>query len=288
MDAKMGWAVLGKGRAGMIRARDIDQCPGQQLSFYVGGREGADALRAAVASPEVDAIAICLANDGHAKWAQVALDLGKHVLVEFPLCASERQARTLYALASARGRQLHVEFIGLLTAAHAGRRTAVSGGQVARVEVDFQGGLYRWVRREAEAGRVGQLAIGRLQALDDLCGRLRVARPRCRSFEEGYELTVELTSASGVDIRLRERRAPGLARGVQWRLLNHDGEEVAAAPAEVPAGGLFWRDLQAFIADVEGPGRGGYVSPVAVIAVQRVADIITAEAHWRLSSEPSC
>ncbi|MBP48163.1 MAG: hypothetical protein CMH53_09530 [Myxococcales bacterium] len=277
----LGWAVLGSGRAGTIRARDIQASPEHRLVSHVGGRQGEGALQRAVRDPDVDAVAVCLANAEHAKWSRFAVEAGKDVLVEFPLCASERQARELFSLASARGRLEHDEIIGLLTASHSVRQAQMASGQASRIEVSFQGGLYRWVAQEAMEGRVGQLAMGRLQALDQLCGRLRVEQVSCRSEQGGYVLTASLQSADGVSIELKESRWPGLKRASQWRIVDDRGEELGSAPTTVAAGGLFERDLQVFRRRRDGDHAAAYVSTLDVISVQRIADIISAQAHWR-------
>ncbi len=48
---------------------------------------------------EVDAVVLCTPNAVHAKLAQASLDLGKHVLVEYPLCLDIGEAETLRVLA---------------------------------------------------------------------------------------------------------------------------------------------------------------------------------------------
>jgi len=49
--------------------------------------------------PEVDAVVLCTPNAVHGSLARASLEAGKHVLVEYPLCADTGEAETLRALA---------------------------------------------------------------------------------------------------------------------------------------------------------------------------------------------
>lgn len=59
--------------------------------------------RQLIASPDVDAVAICVPTMKHFEVARDALMAGKHVLCEKPLCADVAEAQTLDALAKERG-----------------------------------------------------------------------------------------------------------------------------------------------------------------------------------------
>ena len=56
-----------------------------------------------LASPDVDAVAICVPTRKHFEIARDALNAGKHVLCEKPLCADVAEAQELEALSKARG-----------------------------------------------------------------------------------------------------------------------------------------------------------------------------------------
>ena len=58
-------------------------------------------------SPEVDALLVCTINAEHFAQAQAALEAGKHVLVETPLCLDYAHARELAELADRKGLILH-------------------------------------------------------------------------------------------------------------------------------------------------------------------------------------
>lgn len=67
-----------------------------------------DDYRAMIASPEIDLIDICLPNDQHEEVAIAALNAGKHVLVEKPICIDPKAADRMVAAARKNGRQLMV------------------------------------------------------------------------------------------------------------------------------------------------------------------------------------
>ncbi|MDN5797075.1 MAG: Gfo/Idh/MocA family oxidoreductase [Intrasporangium sp.] len=59
-----------------------------------------------VADPEVDVVYVATPHNHHHDDAALALEAGKHVLVEKPMCVSAAQARSLGAIAESRGRFL--------------------------------------------------------------------------------------------------------------------------------------------------------------------------------------
>jgi predicted dehydrogenase len=87
----------------------------------------------AVTQPGVDAVVIATPVETHAALTRAALEAGKHVLVEKPLCGSVAEGRALAELASAQGRVLAVGHVFL-----------------------FNRGI-RYAREQIEAGRLGEL-----------------------------------------------------------------------------------------------------------------------------------
>ena len=63
-----------------------------------------------LAAPEVDAVVICTPNALHVPQAQLALQAGKHVLVQKPLALSCRDARAVVDLAAQMDRLLFVDY----------------------------------------------------------------------------------------------------------------------------------------------------------------------------------
>ncbi|WP_217595204.1 Gfo/Idh/MocA family protein [Cohnella sp. GbtcB17] len=67
--------------------------------------------REMLANPDVHAISVCTWNDTHALFSIAALDAGKHVLVEKPLCKTVEEALEVEAAVRRSGKQLQVGFV---------------------------------------------------------------------------------------------------------------------------------------------------------------------------------
>ena len=112
------WGVLGVGRAGRARVEALRADPRAEI---VGGWRG-DTDGASIDAfssyeemlQHVDAIAVCSPDGFHATQVHTALSAYRHVLCEFPVASSAGEASSLFALAVARDRVLHVEHIELL------------------------------------------------------------------------------------------------------------------------------------------------------------------------------
>jgi biliverdin reductase len=80
----------------------------------------------AVGRPEVDAVFVTTHNDSHAAIALAALEAGKHVLVEYPLAMTLRDADTLLDRAAAGKRTLRVGHDHAGVGWHLGIKAAVA------------------------------------------------------------------------------------------------------------------------------------------------------------------
>ena len=60
---------------------------------------------------EIDAVSVCTWSTGLAKEALVALEAGKHILIEKPMAASVREAKALLRVAESNGLILTVGFL---------------------------------------------------------------------------------------------------------------------------------------------------------------------------------
>jgi predicted dehydrogenase len=116
------WGVLGV--AAIATGRFIPAMKAAQSARLVGiASRSADRARAAaeefgipqhfgsyealLADPHIDAVYVPLPNHLHVEWAVRALEAGKHVLCEKPLCLSARDVVTLQAARARTG--LHIE-----------------------------------------------------------------------------------------------------------------------------------------------------------------------------------
>jgi len=94
-----GLREAGGGRAALVASRD----PGRAQAFAAGN--GVDAgvagYAAVVESPDIDAVYVALPNSEHAQWATRALQAGKAVLCEKPLCVGAGQTAAVLDAARA-------------------------------------------------------------------------------------------------------------------------------------------------------------------------------------------
>jgi biliverdin reductase len=123
--------IVGTGFAAQRRAEAFSADDRSQLVAVAGSsRErteafcqpyGADILtnwQTLVQRNDLDLVAICTTNQLHGQIVRAALENGKHVVVEYPLCLNPTEAEELVALAEKTGKLLHVEHIELLGGVH--------------------------------------------------------------------------------------------------------------------------------------------------------------------------
>jgi predicted dehydrogenase len=278
----LGLALVGVGRANQARQRDAGTIPGVAVLATVSRREGVGShtLAQVLADPAIHAVCIATENASHAALAAQCLQAGKHVLVDFPLAGSLQEAQALHALAKQNHLILHTESIGLLTAEHAALKQLHQERPLASVELEFAADLHGWVLEEARLGHLGQLGIGRLQALDDLFGPLTLLHAT-GAFYAPQEMAPGQWTGPGyrVDAVLQgpltrvhwaEVRRPGLARVRQWNGTHVDGE-VLVLPAGHEQRGLFGRDLAVFVGRIHGTVQA-YCGEAAVERVIGLAE----------------
>ena len=88
---------------------------------------------AVAASDGVDLVVIASPNDTHAPLAQIALEAGKHVVVDKPFTLDLAKARGLVALARRQGRMLSVFHNRRWDSDYLSVRQAVAEGRIGRV-----------------------------------------------------------------------------------------------------------------------------------------------------------
>jgi len=99
---------------------------------YPAVRLHADALDL-IAAGDIDAVVISTPVHTHHPLAKAALQAGKHVLLEKPMCASSAECDDLAALAAAGGRTLMVDHTFLYTPAVRKIRELVTSGEIGDV-----------------------------------------------------------------------------------------------------------------------------------------------------------
>lgn len=274
---KVRWGVLGVGRAGRARINALRADP---RAMVVGGWRG-DLESAGVEGfssfeemlQHVDAVAICSPDGFHASQVHTALSTHRHVVCEFPVAASAGEASSLFALAVARDRVLHVEHIELLTPTAAWIRDFTPGKTLLGGNVRFSGGARPRANSPAHAN------IARFQRIIDAVGVPEdVAVERCTP----VNLAVKLMYPNDVVVNLDCRMEDGLDRHLEMvlefeqgivrqqdRSIYLDGSEVSLEPSP----GLFAADQLAATAAIL-DGQEPYISMERILDGLSVADLV--------------
>ncbi|XP_048195363.1 biliverdin reductase A-like [Perognathus longimembris pacificus] len=147
---KLGVVVVGVGRAGSVRMRDLQNPEGSSVCLkligFVSRRElGSIAdvqqmsLEDALSSPEVEVAFICSETSSHECYIRQFLSAGKHVLVEYPMTLSLAAAQEVWDLAHEKGKVLHEEHIELLMEEFAFLKKEVVGKELLKGSLHFTG-----------------------------------------------------------------------------------------------------------------------------------------------------
>jgi len=278
---KVRWGVLGVGRAGKARVEAIRADPRCDLvGAWRGDLEGAQ-LRAfdsfAHMLQHVDAVAICSPDLFHADQVHTALTSRRHVVCEFPLASTAREASSLFALSIAYDRVLHVEHIELLTPEASWLRRRAKDRQLLGGAIRFSSGPRKSAASPAHAN------IARLHRIIDAVGAPDGVRvERCNP----EQLSLILDYGDEVEVAVDCRMGEGLERHLEMVFefedgnLRQDGHAVFedGEAVDLPeAQGLFKADQLAASAAIL-DGETSYASMDKVLAALGIADTIMGQA----------
>lgn len=141
------YGIIGYGYWGPNLARVFNQAAGSTLAavsdqhaknrdraqdLYPKIRVFADALDM-IRDPEIDVIAVATPVSTHFALAKAALEAGKHVVVEKPLCATAAEAEQLVELAAKKGRQILTDHTFVYTSAVRRMAQMSAAGELGRV-----------------------------------------------------------------------------------------------------------------------------------------------------------
>lgn len=90
---------------------DYNEKRAKQAAQKYGAAKAFADYRELLADPEVEAVSICTWNYTHAEISIAALEAGKHVLVEKPLCRTVEEALRIQQAVASSGKTLQVGFV---------------------------------------------------------------------------------------------------------------------------------------------------------------------------------
>jgi len=151
---------------------------------------------------DIDVVSICTRNYQHYEQALACIEAGKHVLVEKPLCLTQRENNALKAAAESAGVTTHVGHIGRFYAALIGLknfRDAAGIGEVFYAEADYWHEIIGAWKCQPETGG-SSLLMGGCHAVDAVRWMVgeehnvvevsAMSVPAARRDEFGYDPTI--------------------------------------------------------------------------------------------------
>ncbi|KAM6157204.1 biliverdin reductase A [Erethizon dorsatum] len=220
-ERKFGVVVVGVGRAGSLRMRDL-QSPHESSAFlnligFVSRRELGNidgvqqiSLEDALSSREVEVAYICSESTSHEDHIRQFLDAGKHILVEYPMTLSLAAAQELWALAEQKGKVLHEEHVELFMEEFAFLKKEVVGKELLKGSLLFTAAPLE----EERFGFPAFSGISRLTWLVSLFGELSLVSATLeeRKEEQYMKMTVSLETENKCPLSWIEEKGPGLKR----------------------------------------------------------------------------
>uniref|UniRef100_A0A8C6HK08 Biliverdin reductase A n=2 Tax=Mus spicilegus TaxID=10103 RepID=A0A8C6HK08_MUSSI len=217
---KFGVVVVGVGRAGSVRIRDLKDPHSSaflNLIGFVSRRELGSldnvrqiSLEDALRSQEVDVAYICTESSSHEDYIRQFLQAGKHVLVEYPMALSFAAAQELWELAAQKGRVLHEEHIELLMEEFEFLKREVAGKELLKGSLRFTASPLE----EEKFGFPAFSGISRLTWLVSLFGELSLISATMENQKEDQymKMTVQLETQNKSPLSWIEEKGPGLKR----------------------------------------------------------------------------
>ena len=195
MNTELGWGLLGCGGIAGKFAADITAAPGNRL-VAVGSRDHAKAAAfvaekcpgatahgeyaGLVADPTVHAVYIATPHNRHAADALLAINAGKHVLVEKPFALNAAEAQRVFSAARERGvfcgEAMWTRFLPVMAQVRAWIRSGAIGA-VERIDADFSfrvsvAETHRLIAPELAGGALLDVGIYVLALVQDVMGRV--------------------------------------------------------------------------------------------------------------------
>nr|XP_044991389.1 biliverdin reductase A isoform X2 [Jaculus jaculus] len=252
---KFGVVVVGVGRAGSVRIRDL-QSPHPSSAFLnligfvsrrtLGSRDEVPqiSLEDALSSPEVHVAYICSESSSHEDYIRQFLQAGKHVLVEYPMALSLAGAQELWALAEQKGKVLHEEHVELLMEEFAFLQKEVVGKELLKGSLHFTAGPLE----EEQFGFPAFSGISRLTWLVCLFGELSLASATLeeRKEDQYMKMTVQLETKNKCPLSWIEEKGPGLKRN-RYLSFHFKSGSLDSVPNVAVNKNIFLKDQELFV-----------------------------------------
>ena len=161
-----GAALARAGGAILVAVASRTRAAAEKLAGPAGAKAYAfDELGALLADPRVELVCVNSPNRLHAEQALAALEAGKHVVVEKPLCLTTADADALCATAARHGRVLGYAENLCFAPLYRRARELIREGAVGKVhwarQVEKHGGPYSpWFFTRADAGGGALMDMG--------------------------------------------------------------------------------------------------------------------------------
>jgi predicted dehydrogenase len=214
----------GRGSAEISMIVDENEARLKEIAPSLGNPRISTDWRSAVNDPEIDLVDICLPDFLHFEVAKAAMENGKHVYCEKPLCDTSLQSAELAEIARSRGLITKVGHNFPKNPAHKVARDIIKGGELgdiklfrASLQVDVLADpsapfMWRCDGELAPTGAIGDMASHAFSMIDYLlgdvveliadCGVITKHRPYKKGFNYGED------SAGGDASQMREVTNP--------------------------------------------------------------------------------
>ncbi|XP_029418833.1 biliverdin reductase A [Nannospalax galili] len=191
-ERKFGVVVVGVGRAGSVRIRDLRNPHASSAFLNLIG----------FVSSGVLSLDFC--------FQRQFLQAGKHVLVEYPMTLSLTAAQELWSLAEQKGKVMHEEHVELLMEEFAFLKKEVVGKELLKGSLHFTAGPLA----EEQFGFPAFSGISRLTWLVCLFGELSLVSATLeeRKEDQYMKMTVHLKTENKCLLSWIEEKGPGLKR----------------------------------------------------------------------------
>ena len=311
MDVRVG--LVGTGYVARVRAAAFTEDERSQLVAVSGadtsrakafaasyGAKCVDRWQDLVASEHIDLVVVATVSSLHGAVVEAALELGKHVVVEYPLSLDVAQATRLVTTAQEKELLLHIEHIELLGGLHQAMRSHLSRiGEVCyaryRTLTPKRPAPKSWKYHRQQFGFPFCGALSRVNRLTNLLGEVEAVSCSTRitvdNSDPAYVKSLwsmgwlkfasgalaELTYAKGEEVWLAAREIEMQGTLGALSFVGNEGRLATDAGSHsisvVPRRGLLAEDTAAVL-DFLTEGRSLYVSAQESLYALRVGDAL--------------